>query len=247
MFSPGFQTLVGGTTSGATIDSAPGHVVITFVNNAEVDEQLLAYLEGNGDLMLDEAEKRALRPRVRFRVRVTFADESEVDFEFVGGSVNLIDQRFDAQSYPDLNQNDMKTAVVVCDVTAVEVAPETAIEVFIPVALIAYAWEPLTDIQGDVTRGTWVFAGAQLPTFWPLATDLVDNDFNTLQVRNIGIRDAPAPVEEARCGSVIAIVMDGTLTAPFLLEATNDPSYDEEDQDTIARIGGRYEFTVTVQ
>jgi len=50
------------------------------------------------------------------------------------------------------------------------------------------------------------------------------------------------------CGSVVAVVVDGTLSVPFFTAAgTGNPSYDINDVNTVAGIGGRYEFRVSVQ
>ena len=87
VFNPAFVNLLdpAGTGQFATLNNAPGHVVIAFVNAAEVDERLLAFLESTegGNLILTDAEKRALRPRMRLRARVTFADGTSQTIEFV--------------------------------------------------------------------------------------------------------------------------------------------------------------------
>jgi hypothetical protein len=80
-----------------------------------------------------------------------------------------------------------------------------------------------------------------------LQIDDVDEDGNVTLQRNIGRRDAPSPALNPLCGSVVAIVVDGVLSVPFLDEASSRPSYNVADNATAARIGGRYEFRVTVQ
>jgi len=153
-FNPAFLNLLDseGTGQFATIDNAPGHVVISFINNAEVDEQLIRYLESpdGGSLILSDVDKRALRPRIRFRIRITFAGGSTMDVEFINGSSNFVDPSFDTRSDPDLNQNDLDNVVVICDVQRVEVLPTSPIEVFMPVPLQEYVQRQVTGQSGDV-------------------------------------------------------------------------------------------------
>jgi hypothetical protein len=46
---------------------------------------------------------------------------------------------------------------------------------------------------------------------------------------------------------VIAFLVDGVLSVPFLDGVSDAPSYDRDDTATEAGIGGRYEFRVSVQ
>ena len=78
--------------------------------------------------------------------------------------------------------------------------------------------------------------------------DIVDEYFNTILLRNIGIRGVPGPVVSPICGTVITISLTGTLTVPFLVGpgvVGNDPSYDQDDEPTVAAIGGQYDFVVS--
>ena len=230
----------------ATLDNSPGHVVITFVNNAEVDERLLGFLESSegGNLILTEAERRLLRPRMRLRVRVTFVDGTSQAIEFIDGSSTLVDQSFDVQALPDLNQNDLNNAVVMCNVASVELEPGSEIEVFIPVELIGFELLETTNAAGTVIGVTPVERERFSPEFRTIQVDETDPDGNVTLQRNVGLRDVPSPTVNPLCGSVIAIVVDGVLSVPFLFD---EPSYDRDDAPTVARIGGRYEFLVTVQ
>lgn len=249
--NPGFINLLdpAGTAGFATFSNAPGHIVVTFINNADVDERLLSFLESaeGGNLTLSAVEKRALRPRIRLRVRVTFADGTFQVIEFIDGSRNLIDQEFDARAFPDLNQNDLSTAVVLCDVASVVLEPGSDIEVFIPVELSVFE-RVETTTQGGVILGV-VFSPRERipPQFTPLQVDDVDPDGNVILQRNIGVRDVPSPAINPVCGSVIAIVVNGVLAVPFLDEASEVPSFDQDDEPSAASIGGRYEFQVTVR
>ena len=75
----------------------------------------------------------------------------------------------------------------------------------------------------------------------------MDADGNTILARNIGVRDVLSPTPNVRCGSVVGVLITGALTVPFLTGVSEDPSYDVADEPTIAQIGGRYEFVVSVQ
>ncbi len=245
----GFVDILEPSGALATIENAPGHVVITFVNNAVVDERLIAHLEGpgGGGLVLSDAEKRALRPRVRLRLRVSFTDGTSRVIEFIDGSPELVDPRFDVQAFPDLNENDLTNAVVLCDVSAVEIDPGTGIEVFIPVELQEYEWVVARETGGVLVGvGTWLLRQQILPQFRPLLIDELDEDGNVTLLRNIGIQDVPSPVDDPLCGSVISLVVNGVLAVPFLGAATDVPAYGIGDLAAIGSIGGRYEFIVSV-
>lgn len=249
-FNPAFVDVVVPGGTGSTIDNAPGHVVIQFVNNAEVDERLIAYItsDDGGNLDLTDLERRQLRPRVRLRVQVTFADESTNIIEFVDGSARLVDQAFDVTALPDLNQNDLTNAVVLCDVSRVEIAPQTDIEVFVPVPMVQYEIVEVVDANDIVVGVTPVAREVLAPQFRPLQVDQIDEDGNVLVRRNIGVRDVPSPIPEPLCGSVVTIVLNGVLSVPFLDEfGIEVPSFDQNDASSVGGIGGRYEFVVGVR
>ena len=253
-FNPAFLAVVApeASTAVATLDNAPGHVVIQFVNNAQVDETLINYLETEGGLSLTDAEVRNLRPRVRLRMQVTYTNGQVLTFEIVDGSQELIDSRFQDTAEADLNQNDLDNAVAKCDVSRVEIAPGSSIEVFMPVELLAFDQQQQT--VGNNVDIVYVLRERIPPQFRPLQPDQTDEDGNVLLQANIGIRDFPAPVINPICGTVVAIIMNGTLRAPFLSGVPdidgegvlNDPSFDINDAPSVAAIGGRYEFLVTV-
>ncbi len=248
-FNPAFLNLLDteGTGTFASLDNAPGHVVIYFLNNAEVDERLLSYLESAGNLILTDAEKRDLRPRIRMRVLITFTNGVTQSIELIDGSSNLVDQRFDVEVFPDLNQNDLNNMVVPCEVDRIEIDPNSAIEVFIPVELEEYSFREIQDPGEAGAIGTYVLQQRIPPQFRALQMDGLDADGNVTVRRNIGVRDVPPPVPNPVCGSVIPISMNGVLTVPFLVEVTNVPSYDGGDPATVGGIGGRYEFIISVQ
>lgn len=244
-FSPGFVNVLDpdGTSGIPTMDNAPGHVIISVINNAEISERLLSYLEQQGALTDLEPP---FRPRIRMRVLVTFTDGTTQEIEYITGSSTLIEPPFDASRFPDLNQNDRDNSVVICDVARVEVDPNSAIEVFIPVEMTE--WELIdTGQAGGAVVTTFEQRGQIQPQFRVLAVDEVDNDGNVTRLRNIGIRVVPAAVSDLPCGSVVAIVIDGTLAVPFFDAVGQEPGYDQDDEATIGTIGGRYEFRVSVQ
>jgi len=246
-FNPAFLNLftTPGSAGFATIPNAPGHVVVGLGNETEIDERLLSFLAPK--LALSESQLRALRPRLRMRIRITFVDGTFQTVEFVDGSSNLVDPAFDAQAFPDLNQNDLNNAVVLCDVARVELEPGTNVEVFIPVELIQYQLVEATNVGGGAVV-TYQQRGTVTPQFRTLQVDQLDADGNVTLQRNIGVRDVPTPTPNVICGSVVAITVKGTLAVPFLdVVSPSVPSYDIDDAATVAQIGGRYEFLVTVQ
>ena len=242
--SPSFTSLLDGGTGALTaIDNAPGHVILAFVNRAEVDERLIAYLESaeGGSLVLTNAEKRALTPRVRFRVQVTFSDGEQIIVEFVDGSTALVQPGFGAQSEADLNQNTLNNVVALCDVASVEVL--SPIEVFVPVQ-----WRVFTFVEPTQNSpGEFRVTAFQGPEFSNLETDVVDAGLNTLLRRNIGVRDGPAPLANPLCGSVVTIILDGVLSVPFRDDLGGVPGFVLDDLQSAATLGGRYEFRISVQ
>lgn len=244
-FNPAFVELVapGVANTLVTLDPAPGHVVIAFVNNTEMDEQLIGYLDGPGGMNFTDAQKRNLRPRIRARVLVTFADGAQARFEFITGTPNVIDQRETAFADPDLSGNGLNNSVVLCNVARVELL-QGSVEVFMPVRLTVYE---LQDV-GLGVFSTFRQREQIAPQFRPLEVDDVDEDGNTILLRNVGIRDVPGPVVSPLCGTVVTISLTGTLNVPFLIGPGvegNDPSYDRDDEPTVAAIGGQYDFVVS--
>lgn len=240
--SPGFESLLTGGVS-QSLDNAPGHVVVQVVNNATVDERLLDFLDAS--LNLTDAEKRALRPRFRTRMNITFVDGSQQTIEFITGTANFIDPEFAATADTDLGSNDLSNAVVLCDVLSVSI-DITDVEVFLPVEVVGFERVEVVNNDG----GTVVdFQEDQRipPSFRVLQTDDVDADLNVEVQRNIGIRDLPAPANNLLCGSVVAFVIDGSLSVPFLDGVSDAPSFDVDDENTVGSVGGRYRLRLAVQ
>jgi hypothetical protein len=219
-----------------TIDNPPGHVIIAVANNATVNERIVTYLESEegGSLVLPEDEKRNIKPLIRFRVRVTFTDETEQVFEFIQGS-RFVDTRYQAQAEQDFRQQDFTNSVVVCNVARVEFLPlELApIEVYMPVFIDFFRFQPATENREAFDQ----LEQTTSPGFIPLEVD------STGLQANIGVRNLPATLETPVCGSVVTIVVEGELSVPF--QVTDTPSVYVDDPQTNAAIGGRYSFLVS--
>jgi len=248
--NPAFINLIdtSGTAQFSTLDNAPGHVIIAFVNNAVVDEALLSFLQSSegGSLVLTDAERRALRPRIRARVRVTFADGSSQVIEYVDGSSKLVDSRFDARTFADLTGNDLGNTVVLCDVASVTLDPGSEVEVFVPVEVTGFDLVETTNASGGVVTTFQPRTRIQ-PQFLPLRVDDVDADGNVTVLRNVGTRDVPTPVNNPVCGSVVAIAVNGTLSVPFLTVASTAPSFDQADAQQAGSVGGRFSFQISIK
>jgi len=244
-FNPAFVNLLGGNvaTSLATIPNPPGHVVVAFVNNAEIDESLVNLVKDGLDLSATELAN--LHPRIRLRIRITFVDGTFQTVEMISGSRNFVDASFNAESIPDLNQNDLTNVVVQCDVARVELEPGSNVEVFVPVGLQGFQLVTV-NTSGGATSTTFQPRLAFPPQFRALAVDDVDADGNIVLRRNVDVRDQLTATTNVVCGSVVAINMNGVLSVPFQIDASQ-PSFDQDDAQTVASIGGRYEFRVTVR
>lgn len=246
-FNPAFLNLIAPSGGDAfiTLPSPPGFVVLALVNNAQVDESLVSFLDQRLNLTGPQLDE--LRPRVRMRLRITYSDGTFQAVEMIDGSGNFVDPSFNAQSLPDLNQNDLTNVVARCDVASISLEPGTNIEVFVPVPLIGFQLIEVT--VGNVVSSVFQPRTQILPQFRALQVDDVDADGNTILRRNIDVRDVLSPTTNVVCGSVVAVVVDGVLSVPFLRGvADNDaPSFDQDDAATVASIGGRFEFRVSVQ
>lgn len=245
-FNSSFLALFDSTGGAAfqTLPNPPGHVVVGLINQTEFDERLLTYLEGLEGMADIPANAK---PRIRLRVRITYVDGTFRTVEFIDGTANIVDPEFDAQAFPDLNQNELNNAVVLCDVASVQLEPGSSVEVFLPASILQFQLVE-TQTEGGAVDPEFELRGEIAPQFWELETDTVDEDGNVILPQNIGVRDVLSPTPNVICGSVVAITVSGTLALPFLEEESPDaPSFDIDDEETEARIGGRYEFIVTVQ
>lgn len=243
-FNPAFLGIVAPNlaATNASIPNAPGYVVVALQNNVRIDGQLLQWL--NDKIALPPSQLDNIRARIRMRLRITHADGTFQTVEMISGSGDFVDPDFDAQAVPDLERNTLTNVVVRCDVSSIQLEPNTNIEVFIPAPL--EVWE-LTEVTvGNETNVVPVQRGTIAPQFRALQVDDVDQDGNVILQRNIDPRDVLSPTTNVVCGSVIPVVVNGVLSVPFFQQAgTNNPSYDQDDVNTVARIGGRYQFRVS--
>ncbi len=241
---PAFVNLIDptGISGLSTLDNAPGHVVIAVVNSTTIQQNLRNFLSTRIDPELQE-QIDTLRPRMRLSLLVTFADGAQQTIEFITGSRDLVDLSFAGQAETDLNQRDFTNAVALCDVRSVELDPNAAIEVFMPVRIVNFQ-------RVDVTTGAGVTTTTQnqqrdqtLPGFRVLLPD-----DNTIE-RNIGPRDIPGVLTNVLCGSVVVIEVSGQLFVPFadVVDVGNVPAVDVDAPQEIGSVGGRYEFRITVQ
>lgn len=248
--NPAFVSLFDPTGTSATLDNAPGHVIIAFVNNVTIDDRLLEYLEGAGGVPLTDEQKEDLHPLIRATIFVTFTDQTTLQLEAVAGDPNLVEVGFAGPSVTDDTiPAEVFTRVGICDVASVTLVTEET-EVFIPVEITAFQLIQITNDSGNITGNEFEPRTRTPPQFRPLQIDDVDDNFNLVTLRNVDIRDVPSQVANPVCGAVIGIVLEGTLSVPFLerngVVISDAPSFDQDDEPTIAAIGGRYQFNVGI-
>lgn len=249
--NPAFVSIFDPTGTSASLDNAPGHVIIAFVNDVTVDERLLEYLEGPGGVTLTDEQRENLHPLIRATIRVTFTDQTVLELEAVTGNPDLVEAGFARPSIPDDTvPAEVFTRVGICDVASVSLVT-TETEVFIPVEITGFELIQLTNDSGNVTGNDFEPRTRIPPQFRPLQIDDVDDNFNIVTLRNVDIRTVPSPVTNPLCGAVIVIALEGTLSVPFLERAgvvvSDAPSFDQDDEATIAAIGGRYQFDVAIK
>lgn len=246
--SPGFVNLLDptGDLGFSSIDNAPGHIVIAVINNAEYDEQLLNFLGDNIPDGLTDEQKRTLRPSFRLRVRVRFDDANNTTQVIeMGDDFGATDSISGEISLP--TPSSVSNFVVLCkDVAEVTLDTASGIEVFIPVTLRSFQFVDLTNIAGGAEQVENV-TNTDPPRFRVLQRDVVDENGNVEILRNIGVRADPGSVMNPICGSVIAIVIEGTLSVPFESSQIFGPTFDQDNPASVGSIGGRYQFRLTVE
>ena len=235
-----------GTGAWSYFPNAPGHVVVKFINNAEIADQLITYLESSegGNLSLTDVQKRALRPRFRFNLIVTFEDGTTQPFEFENGAAEELLEPTCAGTA--LGEFPLDNMVMVCDIARLELDPASPVEVFVPVEVSQ--WELQQFTTGEGGQDVQYVLRDRIPCGWRELE--VDDDPDVVAdplQRNIDRRKMPAPVSNPLCGSVITLEVNGQLSVPFLTVAENGPSYDVASQRVEAGVGGHYEFEVKVR
>jgi hypothetical protein len=203
----------------------------------------------------------SLRPRVRVRVQVSFENGDVVQYEFVeGDGVFEIELRPEEEIDlgipptpvdPNLTENTLSRLVAACDVARVELIGNA--QVFVPVFVRTIRVE-----VGDLAQQTRTLVSTDNPQFRPILPDDVDENLNVVLARNYGVREAPAPALNITCGSMVGIVLSGTVGTPFtapednpedefIAEQATVPGFVDTDIPAEASIPGRFEFLVTVQ
>jgi hypothetical protein len=241
--------------AGSAVDNPTGHVPVVFINNTRFSGALLDYLRSQ-NIEVDDPD---LRPRVRFRVQVTFVGGAVSTFEFVDGSdiiegsITTTDENGNPVIIPavppeDLLENDLNNAVVLCDVGAV--TPDVAItstssslEVFEPAFLkVIRVVETDFVVRRELVR-------REQPQFLPLLVDEVDENDSVTVVRNFGTREIPGFPTNLTCGSVVAFELSGDLTVPFVVDENNAsvPGFLDTDTTSEATMPGRYALSVSVR
>jgi hypothetical protein len=270
-FNPEFVALFDaeGTGESASVQNATGHVPLIFVNKLRYAPQLVSYLaklqEERRLSGLEDAQipLSSLRPRVRVRIQVIYADDPDnpVQYEFVEGDgvfeVELREEEDEDLGLPpppvdpNLTENTLSRLVAACNVAQVEILGNA--QVFVPVFVRTIRVE-----VGDLAQQTRTLVATDNPQFRPILPDDVDENLNTVLARNYGVREAPAPAINITCGSMIGIVLSGTVSVPFtapedepedefIAEQSSVPGFVDTDIPREASIPGRFEFLVTVQ
>jgi len=234
----------------STLENAPGHIPVLLINNAIFSPELLAYMERVLPSSIpDEAN---LRPRIRLTVAVTFTDGNTTTFEFldgtplIEGSLNVDDPDFELPDLivpEDLLTNDLDNAVALCDVSLVTI--DGLIEMFVPVHLK----EITVDEAGQGAEPTRQLVNVTEPQFQPLLVDEVDENGTVVVLRNFGVRNIPAPATNLLCGSVVAIVLNGVLSVPFVVDEIGEtvPGFLDTDVGSQTSIPGRFDLLLTLQ
>jgi len=244
--NPAFVDFVGSNFDAVNIDpqgpDSRGHVVIAFRNDTVFDEALLQSLINTG---LDPALTQVvgLRPRVRILVQITFVNGEQIQLEFNDGSASIIDPAVDPTNFPDLTQTQQDNLVVQCDVARVELA--TLPSVFVPSFFETIRIDP-----GDVNRLPFRLQVNVIPPQYELLEiDDVDEFGNTTLLRNIDVRDQPAPAIAPNCGSVITITLTGTLRLPFTVNEFDRivPGRLDTDAVSLAASPGRFGIVVGIR
>lgn len=243
-FNPAFLALVtdpvpgaSGAVSEITMDNAPGHVPIMFINNTRFDQRLLDYLETTGTDVSDPD----LRPRVRVRVEVEYVNGSTNVIELLEGS-DLVQATIAGGELavpPELTEFTLRNFVAMCDVAKVE---PLQVEIFVPVTRTVLT---VREVENNVVRE---FLTAFAPAFEVLRVDMVDNNNNTTITRNFDIRNRPVPIPNVQCGGVVAFTLNGTLSLSFTnLGGQVFPGYLDTDNLSFLANPGRFEFLTSIR
>jgi hypothetical protein len=245
-FNPAFVDFVGSNFDGVDVtpqgpDSA-GHVVIAFRNDTVFDEQMLDSLIAQG-LERSLTEGNNVRPRIRMLLNIVFTNDEMIQVEFNDGSASIVDPRVDLATLPELTRGEKNNIVVQCDVARVELMGLPSI--FVPIFFETIRIDP----GDELTRPFRVQVNSIPPQFQVLRVDDIDNLGNTVLLRNIDIRDLPAPAIGPNCGSVVTISISGTLRSPFVVNEFGAlvPGVLNTNGQGIAANPGRFDINVGIR
>lgn len=208
VFNPAFLDVLGTEIAAPRGPDSAGHVVIAVRNDSIFDERLLQSLVDAGldRTLLDDP---FLRPRVRMLLEVTFLNGDVMQVQFEDGSSTVVHPLAPASALTDLARTEQDNLVVQCDVARVELVALP--EVFVPDVFEHTRIDP-----GDENTPPFrVRTGVDPPHFERLERDTVDQFGTIIVLRNVDIRDAPAPAIAPNCGSVVTVTFSGTLSLPF--------------------------------
>ena len=241
--NPSFVDFVASTfpESGA-IPEGPdsrGHVVVVLRNDMVFDQQMVDLLIGRG-MDPSVTEDDDFRPRVRMLVQITFTNNEQLLWELNDGSSRVVDPSVDLTTLPELTRTPLDNTVVQCDVARVELVGLPS--VFVPIGFQTVRIDP-----GDENTSPFrVNVNTVVPQFIVLQEDDLDQSGNTVVFRNINIRDRPAPAVGPNCGSVVTIIMSGTLRVPFVVNAFNLVVPGVLNTDTLSRAASPGRFSIVV-
>jgi hypothetical protein len=247
IFSSSFLNLVlpqpipnpDGTVPSIRLDNAPGHVAVLFVNNTTFDNRVLDYIESTGTVLGDRSR---LRPRVRARFRIVYANDTESTIEFIDGdavieSTDPVGAGVNVP--PELLAFELHNVVGVCDISRIE---PVQVEIFLPTSLVTVRIEQADEV---IVRE---IEQIDRPGFVLLEADTVDPSNNTVLLQNFDIREAPVLVNGVQCGAVVGFTVEGTLELPFVaVGGVTVPGFLDTDEASQAAVPGRFAFRTNLR
>jgi len=240
--NPAFLDVLGPGIAQPVGPGSSGHVVVALRNDTVFDERVLQRLvdEGLDPALLDDP---TIRPRVRMQFRITFGNGDVTQIQFDDGSAQIVDPMASSAVLTDLDRTELNNFVVQCDVARVELV--TLPEVFVPIFFETTRIDP----DDENTPPFRVRVQIDPPQFVRLQRDDVDQFGTIINLRNLDIRDTPAPADSPNCGSVVTITLSGTLTLPFEVNAFGQDVPGVLDTDTVRlnAFPGRFRVNVGIR
>jgi len=241
--NPAFLDILGPGIVAPRGPGSAGHVVVALRNDTIFDDRILQHLISAG---LDEEIVTAsgVRPRMRMTFLITFVNGNTMQVQFDDGSSDIVHPLASQATQADLARPEQNNVVVQCDVARVDLIRES-IQVFVPDFFETTRIDP-----GDENTPPFrVRVTVDPPQFEVLQIDDVDEFGTITTLRNIDIRDAPAPAIGPNCGSVVTILVSGTLSLPFEISSGgNDvPGVLNTNGVALAASPGRFQINVGIR